>query len=128
MQSLFDRISDPGCTDFAKQKDIRASEIESIERELNCLLNTRSYIGGKCANTKRTILDYGIDNIVSAGSTVASKLENVIVNVRQAIEHYEPRLNGVQVTGEYRNNNPTQVTLQVSGRLSRTQEPVQYKI
>lgn len=128
MQSLFDRISEPKHTDFATSKDLRAGEIESIERELNCLLNTRSYLGGKHVNAKRTILDYGVDNIVSAGAIIPSKLENVMVNVRRAIEDYEPRLNGVQVTGEYRDNSPTDITIQVSARLRQTHEPVRYKI
>lgn len=128
MRSLFDRISEPQSTDFAGHQHIHDCEIRSVERELNCLLNTRSYISGKKPGVQRTILDYGMDDLVSAGTKVSSKLENVIANVRSAIENYEPRLTGVAVTGEYFRNNPTQVMVNVTARLRHTQEPIQYKI
>jgi type VI secretion system lysozyme-like protein len=128
MRSLFDRISEPQDSDFAVPKDILAGEIASIGNELNSLLNTRSYLSGNQSNARRTILDYGMDDIVSAGSRVSGKLENVILNVRSAIENYEPRLTGVVVTGEYYKNNPQQVLVNVSARLNHTKEPIQYKI
>ncbi|MEM7358186.1 MAG: type VI secretion system baseplate subunit TssE [Pseudomonadota bacterium] len=132
MRSLFDRISEPQKTDFVSQKDVQIAEIKSIERELNCLLNTRSYLGGKklsvAPGASRTLLNYGMDDVVSAGSRISGKLENITSNVREAIEHYEPRLTSVVVTSEYYNNNPMQMLVNVSARLRQTQEPIQYKI
>ncbi len=127
MRSLFDRISKPLSDDFSSPVDRRNAELASVEGELNRLLNSRSYLSGK-SHTTKTILDYGVASVVTAGESKPSRVAEVVDNVRHAIETYEPRLLGPVVGGSYLDNDPTKLMVTVAGTLRESQTPIQFRI
>ncbi len=128
MPSLFDRILNPLASELASPKDRLNQELLSVEGELNRLLNTRAYLAGLGLPKTRSILDYGLDNIVSSGCRGTGRLNEVIENVRAAIRAYEPRIVGPAVEGEYDAKNPGKVMLTVVGKLRQSQAPIKFRI
>jgi type VI secretion system lysozyme-like protein len=128
MRPLFDRICEPLADTLATSSELRDSEIKSLEAELNRLLNSRSYLSGKTIRKTRTILDYGLDSIVASGARHPSRLEEVVANVRYAIDVFEPRIQAPIVRGNYDHSDPTRLLVTVAGTLRESKEPIQFQI
>ena len=125
MPALFDRIVEPN---HGSGGHSIAAEIRSVQTELNRLLNTRTYTKGMYPAAKRTVLTYGLHEIVSYGENGGGKLPETIAAVKRAIECYEPRLFGVLVNASYVNGSPLNLSLEIAGRLKSCGEYVQFKV
>lgn len=90
---FFYRLSDPRPTECTSDVAmIRQTVVEEIRR----ILSTRS---NGSVNGERNIFNYGIPNVVENYHAVPD-LEDLIRQIREAIEAYEPRLSEVRVSFE----------------------------
>lgn len=128
MRSLFDRIAQPAVQSLALPDQVLSDELASVEAELNRLLNTRSYIAGTTRRRSRTVVDYGLDSIVNAGSTLNSRVSDVVEGVKSAIDTYEPRLENILVRGVLQDGDPTKLLINVKARLRQSQMPIHFQI
>lgn len=127
MRSLFDRISKPLSDDSRYGIDSRSAELRSVEGELNRLLNSRSYFSGQ-SEVGKTILEYGVVSIVSAGSVKPNRISEVVENVKAAILSFEPRILSPVVHSTGPSTDPTKVMVTVSGTLRDSRTPIRFRI
>lgn len=73
---------------------------ESLRRELERLLNTRSSLSAQALDRDRTVVDYGIPDLAHLSPKDPSNRDAICYHIKQAVEAYEPRLRRVSVTAE----------------------------
>jgi len=77
----------------------REGLLESVRRELHALLNTRSSLPAAVYLTRElTVLDYGIPDLSDFSAAHPEDRGRLAALVLRAVEAFEPRLTGVQVT------------------------------
>jgi len=116
---LFDRLSSAQGSDGSRQQLLTPEQLEvSIGRELSRLMNTRSRLSpSEFAASTGTTLDYGIPDISALSPKSHPDLDLLQATVKQAIHHYEPRLNGVTVKA-FPSVHGGAATLMISGNVS----------
>ncbi len=128
MRSLFDRIIAPQTAEQLSSAQMHKAYVSSIEMELDRLLNTRSHFSGFKQCATNTILDYGVEDLVSSGEGNQSRLSDLIQQVHRAITVYEPRLSHVRVQAEPDASNPLNFIVRVKGRLKASNSPAEFTI
>ncbi len=96
---LFDRLSLVQGADGGRQQLLTPEQLEmSIGRELSRLMNTRSRLKpSEFAASTGTTLDYGIPDISALSPKSHPDLDLLQATIKQAVNHYEPRLKDVNV-------------------------------
>ncbi len=116
---LFYRLSDPHAgRDMLTNEIIKQTVIADVQR----LLRTR-YVGEQ--RKSRNILNYGLPSVVNVGSNSSNDLADMIRNIEEIIEEYEPRLRNVEVQlagGKSWNTRSVQIT----GDLYIDEEPERF--
>lgn len=129
---LFDRLVDSTPEVQNEHNPLRiyskAALFDSIARDLSRLLNTRS---NRPANTVHlTVLDYGIPDFsyISADDELAQR--PFAETIRQAIQHFEPRLEEVTIAFVRDPRNSLQLLASISGkvRLGNHTEPITFSV
>jgi type VI secretion system protein ImpF len=92
---LFDRLTSP-----VRSLD-RSGLLESVRRELERLLNTRTPVPAvRLAAETRTVIDYGIPDFASFSPGNPDDRQRLADLVARTIEAFEPRLRNVRVQVE----------------------------
>jgi len=96
---LFDRLSSLEGAGGNRHQLLTPEQLEvSIGRELSRLMNTRSRLKpSEYAASTGTTLDYGIPDISALSPKSHPDLDLLQATIRQAVNHYEPRLRDVTV-------------------------------
>lgn len=96
---LFDRLSSVHGSEGQRQQLLTPEQLEvSIGRELSRLMNTRSRLSpSEFAASTGTTLDYGIPDISALSPKSHPDLDLLQATIKQAVNHYEPRLKDVTV-------------------------------
>lgn len=96
---LFDRLSSQQGSVSSRHQLLTPEALQaSIARELSRLLNTRSRLKpSEFADSTGTTIDYGIPDFSALSAQSQVDLELLESSIRQAIVHYEPRLQDVSV-------------------------------
>jgi type VI secretion system protein ImpF len=96
---LFDRLSSVQGSDGSRHQLLTPEQLElSIGRELSRLLNTRSPLKpSEFSGSTGTTIDYGIPDISALSPKSHPDLDLLQSTIKQAVNHYEPRLKDVTV-------------------------------
>jgi len=99
---LFDRLVDRDPTLRRELRPLRTLDRgglrESVRRELERLLNTRSSLpADRLAARERSSIDYGVPDFSMFSAASFADRQRLAEIVRRAIAAYEPRLAGVRV-------------------------------
>jgi len=99
---LFDRLVDRDPTLRRELRPLRTLDRgglkESIRRELERLLNTRSSLpADRLAARERSVIDYGVPDFSTFAARSHADRQRLAAELRRAIAVYEPRLAGVRV-------------------------------
>lgn len=109
----------------------RAGQRESLQRELNRLLNTRSSntSSGK-AQGERTVIDYGLPDYSAMYTRSPEDQKKLAELVRQTVVAFEPRLSQIKVEAEVLGNSDKTMLVKVSGALAsgRLRERVSFSL
>lgn len=108
-----------------------ATLLNSVQRELVCLLNTRCPLpGGPSDERNRTIIDYGIPDFSHVGPSSTTEIHQLAQVLERAIAAYEPRLQQVHVTIETAANNQSAAVGSISANLvvGSVNEPVSFPL
>jgi type VI secretion system lysozyme-like protein len=110
----------------------RAGQRESLQRELNRLLNTRSTFltGKKGQKDERTVVDYGLPDYSAMYTRSTEDQKKLAELVRRTVEAFEPRLSQVKVDAEVLGNSDKTMMVKVSGNLAngRLMERVSFSL
>jgi type VI secretion system protein ImpF len=91
----------------------------SIGRELSRLMNTRSRLKpSEFAASTGTTLDYGIPDISALSPKSHPDLDLLQSTIRQAVNHYEPRLKDVTVKAFPASGARSSATLLIAGTVT----------
>jgi type VI secretion system protein ImpF len=93
--SLFDRLIAPDATVSASGACTRNSFIDSVVRDLESLLNSRTTLRHSKACS---LLDYGIPDSIGLNLLAQADQQQLIADISQAIQLFEPRLKQVDVS------------------------------
>jgi type VI secretion system protein ImpF len=118
---LFDRLSETpeGGTRAPAGVLDRAGQCESLQRELERLLNTRSPSpSGKLAPPERTVIDYGLPDYSAMYTRSREDQKELAGLVRETIEAFEPRLSQVKVEAEVLGDGEKAVLVKVTGAMA----------
>jgi type VI secretion system protein ImpF len=100
MPSLKDRLFDPDSMGTRGRPGYTLRQIiDSVRDDLEDLLNTRrsfSVPETKYAEVARSIVNYGIPDLISLGAATPSKQEEVAHIIEEIITLHEPRLRNVR--------------------------------
>lgn len=108
-----------------------ATLLNSVQRELMCLLNTRCPLpGGPSDERNRTIIDYGIPDFSHVGPSSTTEIHQLAQVLERAIAAYEPRLQQVHVTIETAANSQSAAVGSISANLvvGSVNEPVSFPL
>jgi len=133
---LFDRLS---LTHEIKGGRVAASGMldregqrESLQRELNRLLNTRSTFstGKKGQKDERTVVDYGLPDYSAMYTRSTEDQKKLADMVRRTVEAFEPRLGQIKVDAEVLGDTDKTMMVRVSGNLAngRLMERVSFSL
>lgn len=109
----------------------RAELYQSLQRELERLLNTRSpHLGDQLPVGERTVIDYGLPDYTAMYTRSHEDQKRLAALIRGTIEAYEPRLSEVRVEAEVLGNSEKAVLVKVAGvvALGRIMERVSFVI
>jgi len=129
---LFDRLVDDAPEVRKEHAPLRiygrADLFASIARDLSRLLNARNSVPANTAQL--TVLDYGIPDFSHIASSDEFALRTLAETIRQAIQHFEPRLEEVVVAFERDPRSTVQLLASISGkvRLSTHTEPITFSV
>lgn len=104
---LFDRLTDLDPLVPMEPKPLRgltySQLLDSIQRELSALLNTRCPIPlSELVERPRTVLDYGLSDVTWAGPMAPEDRLMLQDAIEQTVAAFEPRLRNLRVRiGEY---------------------------
>lgn len=117
---LFDRLSSVEASDRNRHQLLTPEQLEaSIGRELSRLMNTRSRLTpSEFAASTGTTIDYGIPDISAFSPKSHADLDLLQSTIRQAVNHYEPRLNDVTVKAFPAASSGAAATLLIGGTVS----------
>lgn len=93
--SLLDRLIGPDASVAASGFCSREAFIQSVVRDLECLLNSRTSSSGSACST---LMEYGISDSVGLNLLAESDRHKLIANISGAIRSFEPRMKNVDVT------------------------------
>jgi type VI secretion system protein ImpF len=93
--SLFDRLISPDASVSASGACTRNSYIDAVVRDLEFLLNSRTTLRH---NKASTLLDYGIPDSIGLNILALADRQQLIADISQAIQLFEPRLKQVEVS------------------------------
>jgi len=134
-QSLLDRLIDlePGLGDarVGYRESVRQLKL-TVQRDLDWLLNTRRApieVPDGLAELERSLFTYGIPDITSMSKDAPDTRPQLLREVRQAIQLFEPRLTNVRVTlveatDETREKRELRFTVEATLRMDPTPEQV----
>lgn len=134
-QSLLDRLIDhePALGDarVGYRESVRQLKY-TVQRDLDWLLNTRRApveIPEGLAEVQRSLFAFGIPDITSMSKDAPDTRPNLLREVRQAIQLFEPRLTNVKValveaTDETRERRELRFTVEATLRMDPTPEQV----
>jgi len=147
--SLLDRLDDQGAPARGPDPSPSADALwsaeqfrQSVRRDLECLLNTRSpfpRLAEEFVEAKKSVLAYGLPDFSSYAALAGAHGEQSLMNdplvlaeaIQEAIEFFEPRLTQVVVTpiGDTGRREPI-VRLRVDARLrlDPADEPISFDI
>ncbi len=98
---LFDRLVDENPGEKKELRSYRTHDrnglVQSVQRELVRLLNTRRNSTSVFDPLKATVLDYGIPDFSSLSAASPTDRQQLSSSIASAIAFFEPRLQGVQV-------------------------------
>ncbi len=117
---LFDRLSSAEGSEGSRRQLLTPEQLElSIGRELSRLLNTRSRLKpSEYASSTGTTLDYGIPDISALSPKSHPDLDLLQSTIRQAVNHYEPRLQDVSVKAFPASGARSSATLLIAGTVT----------
>lgn len=134
-QSLLDRLIDhePALGDarVGHRESVRQLKF-AVQRDLDWLLNTRRApveIPDGLTEVQRSLFAFGIPDITSMSKDAPDTRPNLLREVRQAIQLFEPRLTNVKValveaTDETRERRELRFTVEATLRMDPTPEQV----
>ncbi len=100
--SILDRLIDPESAGTSILLGYSERQmLAAVRRDLEDLLNTRqsfSDIPDGYRELKRSIISYGLPDLVSLAATTSKQREAIADQIREIIEQFEPRLKDVRVT------------------------------
>ena len=118
---LFERLADEKFHNQKEKKPFRNHDLEGLElsiyTELSRLLNTRRGPYVPNAETKGTVVSYGVGDYILDNPNGGRDQEKFCQELKTAIENFEPRIKSVDV-GIIANNTKIQnVTVEISGEV-----------
>lgn len=131
---LFDRLvdNDP----LLRREELRPMRTldrgglkKSIRRELERLLNTRSFLpADRLAARERSVIDYGVPDFSTFSARSHADRQRLAAVLCQAIAVYEPRLSGVRIFLEARPGDDSSLIGRIEATLlvGRVAEPVSF--
>ncbi len=97
MRALLDRIAEP-LPYTTDPKEVLNETVNSVQDELNRLLNCRSYFGNdRRRRGQDTILNYGLADLASVDTQEGARNLVLARKIQYAISCHEPRLSDVEV-------------------------------
>ncbi|WP_165230987.1 type VI secretion system baseplate subunit TssE [Aquisphaera insulae] len=100
--SILDRLIDPESDGTASRPGCTIEQIiDSVRRDLEDLLNThctRVDVPPQYAETRRSIVTFGMPDLTAFQSTKAGAASRVAEKIEQAIARFEPRLTNIRAT------------------------------
>lgn len=117
---LFDRLSSVEVSERSRHQLLTPEQLEaSIGRELSRLMNTRSRLKpSEFSSSTGTTIDYGIPDISALSPKSHPDLELLQSTIRQAVNHYEPRLKDVTVKAFPAGGGGRAATLLIGGTIT----------
>ena len=114
---LFDRLSCAGEEDIDGRQLLTPAQLDaSIGRELLCLMNTRSKLNSaEFLVSTGGCLDYGVPDNSFLSPDSSADIDFLQSILKQAINHYEPRLDNVTVRVLTISRPSTKVILVING-------------
>jgi type VI secretion system lysozyme-like protein len=118
---LFDRLraaKSPADPQFLRFGD-RQAVAESVRRELEQLLNTRSPTASRrYAERPLTVIDYGIPDLLEFNPQSSADRSRLAALMARAIDAFEPRLTQVHVTVELAAGRPQELFVRLTAALA----------
>jgi type VI secretion system protein ImpF len=126
---LFDRLANDDLAAGHESVPLRALDrgglLQSVIREIDCLLNTRcSFTDAQMRARGRTTLEYGVPAVTPAYPGAAGSRDEVAARMQAAIAAYEPRLRQPRVTVHPVDGRPLELRARVDGLLAAAGAPV----
>ncbi|HYH83778.1 MAG TPA: type VI secretion system baseplate subunit TssE [Longimicrobium sp.] len=126
---LFDRLADQDRAAGHEPVPLRALDrdelLQSVIREIDCLLNTRcAFTDAQLQARGRTTLEYGVPAVTPTYPGAAGSRDEVAARMQAAIAAYEPRLRQPRVTVEPVDGRPLELRVHVHGLLAVGTAPV----
>jgi type VI secretion system lysozyme-like protein len=128
---LFDRLTSSGEAFGSQAEPFRtltpAAVIESVRRDLQRLLNTRTRPGDGSAGTS---LNYGLPDFAHVSPSDIAAYETLALSIGRVIEAFEPRIQQVRVTLKFDPADPRVLVGSIEGkiRMSLIAEPVSFPL
>jgi len=115
--SLLDRLASPKRGASAGGTGAGSSQVRSILRHLQKLLNSRQ--GHAPAQ-----MDYGIPDPGEVAHNYSDAIGQIQKSIKACVEKYEPRLTAVNVTHVVADNDVLTLRFQITGQVANTKERI----